>query len=273
MGFLDFLIGEAPTTKIKQADTMTPEQKRAINSLIGRLSGGIGDRRYEGDLSVDPSSTSAVSLAGLEERARVLSDPQFQSDLDKQATDTLMQLLQLDNTAQIDDYFTKNVQDPLVEQFTKDILPQIGRSFGGTNFFSGERARTDDQARQDLVTQLTRSRSDLAFRSRESDRNRALQALGLTTERDATQTNELLGIFGAGQEATGLEERNIDREFQKFLAESGLDDTQIMQLITAIGIPQFENIVKQSGGSSGILPSLLSAAGAAGGFGSLFGKK
>ena len=81
-----------------------------------------------------------------------------------------------DPAVNFDDFFQTNVQDPLLESFQEDVLPGISRSQGPTGFFSGDRLRQDEQAREDLLGQLVRSRSDLAFRTDQAQRDRQLAA-------------------------------------------------------------------------------------------------
>jgi hypothetical protein len=252
-----------PEIKKKTFSTMTEQQLGQLNAFIKSLT-NRGQRSFGGDVSVGQSDLQGLSLEALENRVRELSDPNFQSSLDQREQDLLLKMMDFEGqNLGIDEFFQTNVQDPLVEQFTEDILPQIGRNFGGANFFSGERARADDQARDDLLTSLTRSRSQLAFDADTRNRNLALQALGLSQDRDALIAQELATAFGAGSEATALEERNVSREFEQFLAESNLDDESMKLLLSAIGLPRIENVVSGGGGGSG-------AAGLASIFASIF---
>ena len=244
-------IFKGPSTEQFTLDTLTPEQQQALNDLIARLSGGE-PRRFGGDVRVDQSSLQQTSLAGLENRALELSDPRFQTDIARQEEDTLLKLLDFEQqNLGVNEFFNTSIRDPALESFRETVLPQIGRSFGGSNFFGSERQTADAQARDDLLKHLTRSRSDVTFRADQANRDRALQALGLSTDRGTAQTQELLGIAGAGAEATGLEERNVSREFQQFLAEAGLEDDQVKQLLAALSIPQLENVVVGQEGARG----------------------
>jgi len=246
-------------------DTLTPFQKEQLNALIAKLSGAT-PRTFGGDPNVAMSDLGQISLAGLENRALELSDPNFQTALNKQETDTLMQLLDFEGQqGNVNEFFNTNIRDPALESFQEEVLPSIGREFGGNNFFGSERRTADQRASEELIDSLTRSRADINFQERESSRNRALQALGLSTDRTRAQAEERFGIFGAGMEATALDERNISRQFEQFLAEAGLEDDQIKMLLASLAIPQFENIVVGGGSSDG-----AGAAGAAGAIASMF---
>ena len=267
MGALDFLFGTSPRIETQELDTLTPEQRRSLDQLMSQLSGGTGRgerRRFEGDVNVDPSDLSQLSLAGLEERSLMLSDPNRQNEIALASTDTLLKLLDFEGQqAGVDEFFNTNIRDPALESFREEVLPQIGRSFGGANFFSSERARADDTAREELLGSLTRSRADINFRSDQANRDRALQALGIAGGVDDIargDSKELLSLLQAGEGQTGLAERNVNREFQQFLAEAGLDDAQIQQLLQSIGTGAFENVVTALPGSEGFITQIVAAA-------------
>ena len=260
MGILDILFGEGPSVDTQTLDTLTPEQQAELNKLLQQLGSSSGPK-FEGDLNVEQSDLSQLSLAGLEERALALSDPNRKSELSTQATQSLLSLLDFESAdAGIEDFFRTNVRDPALEEFQRNILPAISRDFGGANFFSSERRETDQSAQGQLIESLSRSRSGLAFNARESDRNRALQALGLVPESENRDINQLLAILGAGETTTGLKERNVGREFDQFIAESGFDRDRISQLLAGINTQAFENVVTTSGGTAGLIPQLLVAA-------------
>ncbi len=259
MGFLDILFGEGPSTETLTLDTLTPEQQNALNILLGELGGARPG--FQGDVNVDQSDISQLSLTGLE---NMFSDPNRQSDLSAQATQSLMQLLNFENSdAGIEDFFQTNIRDPALEEFQKSILPAISRDFGGANFFSSERAETDRNAQGELIDSLTRARSGLAFDARESDRNRALEALGLVPQTENLELNRLLALFDVGESVTGLEERNVERQFDQFVSESGIDQDRISQLLAGINTQSFENVVISDPGTQGIARPLIAAAGTA----------
>jgi len=263
MGFFDFLFGEGPSTTTSVLDTLTPEQQAALNSLLRELGGSR--EGFGGDTSIDPSDLSQLSLSALEARALELGNPNRENELSQSAADTLLRFLDLDsNEAGIEDFFQTNIRDPALQEFQESILPAISRDFGGANFFSSERRTSDSDAQGDLIRSLTQARSGLAFNARESDRNRALQALGLAPSIDALgrgDTNELLALLQAGDSQTALGERNFEREFQQFLAEAGIDQNRIQQLLAGINTQAFENVVTSDPGSSGFIVDLIGAFG------------
>lgn len=266
MGFLDFLFGEGPSVETQTLPTLTPQQQSSLDDLLRQLSGGTergAPRRFEGDVNVEASELSQLSLAGLEERALALADPNRESEILGASTDTLLKLLDFEGQqAGVEDFFTTNIRDPALKSFRETVLPQIGREFGGANFFGSERQRADAEAREDLLTGLTRSRGDITFRAEQANRDRAIQALGLAPGVDAmgrADSDELLSLLQAGETQTGLEERNVQREFAQFLAEAGLDDAQIQQLLAGINTGALENVVTALPGTPGFLTEILAA--------------
>jgi len=266
MGVFDFLFGEGPSVDTQILDTLTPEQQQSLNQLLKELGGASPEFGQDGN--IESSDLQSLSLQGLEDRAIALSDPNRENELASSAAETLMKLLDFENQdVDVEDFFQSNIRDPALKDFQENILPGISRSFGGANFFSSERSLTDQNAQEEIISSLTRARSDITFQGRENNLNRALQALGLSGQVDALgrgDTQELLALFGAGQEETALGERNFSREFDRFLANQGVDATRRAQLLSAIGTPAFENVVTTNPGTSGFLPTALGAMGAGG---------
>jgi hypothetical protein len=266
MAFLDFLFGSKPSVETQTLSTLSPQQQNSLEALLNQLTTGSGageERRFSGDVNVAPSDLSQLSLAGLEERALALSDPNRESDIFNASTDTLLKLLDFEGQqAGVDEFFNTTVRDPALKSFEETVLPAIGRDFGGSNFFGSERQQADAEAREDLLTGLTRSRADISFRADQANRDRALSALGIAPGIDAVgrgDTNELLSLLQAGEGQTGLAERNVSREFQQFLAEAGLDDTQIQQLLQSLNVGAVENVVTALPGTEGFLTNILSS--------------
>ena len=258
MGILDFLFGEGPSVDTQVLDTLTPEQRQALNDLLRRLS--EDSPTFQGETSVEASDLSQLSLSALEDRARALGDPNREGALSAQASDTLFKLLNFEaSDAGIEDFFRTNIRDPALEEFQRNILPAISRDFGGANFFSSERQGADARAQKQLIQSLTQARSGLAFNAKASDRNRALQALGLAPGIASMDSNELLRLLQGGDSATALSERNVGRDFDRFLADSGIDQNRINSLLGALNTQSFENVVTTNQGTAGLIPQLLSA--------------
>ena len=86
--------------------------------------------------------------------------------------------------ANYEQYYNDVIRDPLLEQFSEEILPQISRQFAGNNFLSSERERSDATAQRGLTTALTRGRSESSLAFREQAR-----------QEETTRINDILGAI------------------------------------------------------------------------------
>lgn len=271
MGLFSGIFGSSPSTKTDPTTVLTPEQEAALKSIFGEIGlnapGGANNvSSFPGDLSVEGNFGELTSLEALEQAVLGKATGETQ----KLFTDSLNELISnKGNVTDFTDFFEKSVRDPALQSFEEKVLPAIGRDFGGADFFSSDRVKQDQFAREDLIDSLTGSRSELAFRSQESANDRLLAALGLAESGQNSRINQIAQLFGAQFQAeganVGLDERNVSREFGSFQADRDERNTRIRQLLAAIGLPAFENIVTTSGGSSGIFDSFISEFGGAAG--------
>lgn len=166
----------------------------------------------------------------------------FQSGETKESLAEFFQgLVPVGEPGQLEDFFRTNIREPALQGFEEDVLPRIGRSFGGANFFSGERAQADTRAREDLLEALTRSRSDLQFRDLESARARALQigqmALGGQETAQGQHLQALAEILGS---QTAIGQSQIGAQGQVAAAQAGASasrhNAQIQALMQFLGM-------------------------------------
>ncbi len=245
MGILDTLFGESPSTETFDLSTLTPEQQRLFReTLVPFLGRPISEA---GAAVPGMSALESTSLAGLEQLAKDLVSGQgAEGGLRRQATSAVGDILSQGPT-DFEDFFQTTVRDPALRDFEEDVLPRIGREFGGNQFFGTERISADEAAREDLLESLTRARSDLAFRTRESDTQSRLQAAGLSSQ--IGTSGDLISLLGAGALPRNIELQRLARE-----------DKRVAQLLEALGLQAKENVVVASGGTEGIAGDLLKLA-------------
>src|SRR5688572_30423497 len=120
MGFLDDLLtGSKPKLETASLSTISPEQRTALNALLESL--GRPATAYTGQQSAPLSGLEDMSLTALEQRSQQLAAPDPTLDA---AGSTLRGQMDVGaNTASSDDYFTQNVQNPMLRDFEKTILP------------------------------------------------------------------------------------------------------------------------------------------------------
>ncbi|MGH9856874.1 MAG: hypothetical protein ACRD4B_03420, partial [Acidobacteriota bacterium] len=265
MGFFDVikdqLIGTPNDFDLFPTTTLTPEQQRALRDLFGFFreegSGGFKPPEFQGGFDIAQNPTSSLSLQGLSALASGQGGPTggggegtTGTGLQAGAEQLLTTLMDFEGSRTgTEEFFQTNIQDPALKEFEETVLPSVGRSFGGANFFSSERREADALAREDLLDALTQSRSALEFQGAEAAKNRALEAAGISDqfartrigERDI-RLQELLGSFGAGQETREFERGTRDREFAEFSRQQEERARRIAQIMAAIGVPGIENI-------------------------------
>jgi hypothetical protein len=277
--FMDTLFGSDPELQVETRTTMTPEQQALMRVLIGQL-GGVGgggpatgwsggDRaslaRFaqgggvggmggpEGTLDIAGgnflSGMENTSLAALEERAMARAT----GGMEGAGNEALMELIQnRGGVGGFEDFFQSNVQDPALRDFTEKIKPAIGRSFGGSSFFSSERATQDKNASNELITSLTKARADLSLQDRNASAQRLLQAIGLGSQVDATNTDTLIKELGA------------------FGTERGARNERINQLLALLQMRGIENLGAGLPGTTGLAQSFVGGLGS--GIGAGLGK-
>lgn len=237
MGFLDsigdFLFGEEPSQEITQQSKLSPEQQRLLASIEPLLQGQIG-RAQSGESPA--TRLQETSLEGLEEVARnvLASDGNIQKGrrelggiLDREDTD-------------FDDFFKRNISDPLRQEF-EDVLDGSRKKFaGGGNVFSGEHAAAARDITDDFATNLARQRSATAVDFRRQDTADKLNALQLLPGVEGFEANLLSQTAGVGGNAANQE---------------------INQVLAALGLDTTENIVFNNPGSPGLIPSFFGGSG------------
>lgn len=246
------LSGKSPSASFKSLPSISPEQRSALKSLLQRL-GHFQPTQYGGDFTADLSGGEQTSLAALEERSMALSQP---SGNLQAGGDSLKKLLDFQGqTADTSDFFKSNVQDPLLDQFNREILPSISRNFGGNDFFSSERQNTEGLARQDLLKTLTSAKSSVALDAYNQSRNRALQAAGLLPQYEGVElarNQSLMDILKAQGLPREIEQSGLDKKYSEFTRQQ----TQIEELLKLLGLLSttgtIDNIGVGQGGSQGL---------------------
>lgn len=257
MGLLDSVFGSAPEAEVTQHSTLRPEQEQILKQLSGIFNKrGADATPFPGDLNVGLSGLEGVSLQALENRSEDLLAGE--SEVLNRGKGALVDLL-TSQPADIDDFFTTNVQEPILTAF-EDNLGTIGRRFS-KNFFGTGRKEQESRAFEDTFDALTKERSSAAFNERNRTLDRTLAATGLVPEIAGAETNELLKLLGAGGVPRGVETDNLLRQYQEFVRQQGQGDQQIAQMIATLGVPTLENIATVTGGSQGLLGGFLSGGG------------
>lgn len=233
----------------KGVPTLSPEQKKLANEvLLPLLTRAL-------QTSISPSALESTSLAGLEDFAMQLVGGGVAGAETAGTARGALEGILTQGPQDFEDFFQRTVQEPALESFERDIIPTIRERFA-PQFFGGERREAEARATEDLLTQLTRARSGLAFQTQQAGQQNLLSALGLAPSligaEQAPQAQLLTQLLGAG--ITGR---------QSIAAE---EQRRIQNALAFLGVPQIENIavgVPGRQGQTGILPAFAAGFGGA----------
>lgn len=259
-GIVDSVFGSEPSKSESQLPTLTPEQQQLLKDLVSRVSlDDVNNRSF----GLAPSQTELTSLAGLEQVANnIIPGQAAQQENIQSATGSGLDALETIFTQgpqDIDDFFTATVQDPLLEEFQEDILPNIQTRFAPA-FFGGERREAEARAREDLLDTLVRERARIGFEARESDQAKQLTAASIlpgfgqfaSTQESlapAAQTSLFSALLETGAQGAGIRGRQLDER-----------NRRLQQALGALGVPAFENVVTTTEGSPGAIGSAIGSA-------------
>ena len=327
---MGLFFGTKPKVTIDTKTTQTPEQQ-ALATLFSNLYTNKASTPFSfGDIEkFQPSAAQNMSLetlsklsdqvalsnSGFDQASQNIQNAPTATDLfgnkkirTESGSGKYLQDVFGESPTDFQDFFNTSVRDPSLRDFQETVLPGISRRQGLEGFTTSGRVQQDQFAQRELLDSLTRSRSDLAFRTGESAAGRRLaaaqslagvesgnldrtlqavladagiradlattdasqatnRALGLA-DIESTRLGSLADVLGvtstAANEAAGFNERQIERDIRLKLAEAGMDQAEIDQLLTFLQTQQIENIVKNKPGSSGLLGSLIQAGGQVG---------
>ena len=207
----DLIFGSDSEADISAHPTRTPEQMDTLNQLMALLSGELGGFNTNPELSGQGQDIQSMLNSLL---------PMFEG-----GGSTLQDLLS-GEAQNIDEVFTSTVQDPLLRNFRENVLPGIGRKYGG-NFFGSDRREADTRASEDLIQTLSSERSRFSFNANEAAQNRRLGALNAIPGMSAGATN--FAQFGDLQYTRGQDAQ--DRRMQIINALLGVTGQQTIENI------------------------------------------
>ena len=259
MGILDSIFGTQSSVQSMRQDTLTPEQSSALSALMARLGGGGGDgvTPYGGELTTQTSKLQNLSLAAMEQQAMNLVNPASESNQAAKAYQDVIGASPQD----IQDYFQKSVETPLLRDFQTKVLPSITARFRGTAGFGSDRMMQERLATNDLTTNLAGALSSAslqALRDQQANKLSAASGLaGIPGQRANVASTLLTG--GAVPQAT--EAANKAALYNEFVRQQGSKQTNIQNILAALGIRSFENVNVVKPGQPGLIQGLAGGVG------------
>jgi len=108
----------------------------------------------------------------------------------------------------LEDYYMKNIEEPLMERWKEDIMPTVGGEFEKRGLFMGSgRHEAELNSAETLMDTLGRSRSDIYSRMEDIGRGRQLEAVPLLSK----TLSDIMGI-GEKQVQYGDIPRQIEQQ-------------------------------------------------------------
>lgn len=244
------LIGSAPEQARWSPTTMTPEQQRALAKIVSQLSSeGVTGPEYEGELVAGLGNLEAMSLEALEQM--ILK----QATGEGAAADAETALSELIKSGgaptDFEDFYRTSVHDPLLQEFSESVLPELTRRFGSSGAFGSDRKLAEQQATERLVKTLAGTRGELAFKTQESAANRLLQAIGLAPQLEGADTANVLAMLEGAGLPRQIQQARLTSEYGEFQRQQEERSKRIAQLLAALGVKGVENIATGLGGQRG----------------------
>ena len=244
--------------------SMSPEQQEALRQILGRLSGpgravtpGQAFKPYGGRLTAPTSKLQNLSLSALEQMTMneatggTGSTRYYQNELDKIIKSG-------GSPVDINDFFTKQVQEPLLKSFSDEVIPRLQSTFSGSAAFGTDKRKQQELMTGNLMKTLAGSRSEMAYKSQNDALTRLMTALGLGANIKEGTVGNLTSTLAAGGVPQQTEQAGLTADYNEFLRGQNAGQGDIQQLMAALGMSSFTPVVNP--GSQGILGGVANAA-------------
>ncbi len=287
------LFGSAPS--VSNQPTTSPQQQATLNQLLsgiqaGTLAPGSQTAFYTGPTAAGPSNLQTTSLTGLENAASGLNSAPTgqQNTATSTALDAFTQALTAP-TPTIDPStasaaFQQGVAQPLLTDFNTQILPGIAGKYGAGagGAYSSDAMNARQQAGLNLDQTLAQQGSQYTLGAEEANQTAALTNQGnlakllsvapsttsLPSTTQGSTLENLISTLNAGAVPYNIAQTQDTANWQNYLAPLTQSNTSY-QLGTQASLSPTQQAVTQ-GGSTGLIPSLLSGFASSGGLQSLF---
>jgi len=162
-----------------------------------------------------------------------------------------------------EEYYQRAVQEPMLEEFERTIMPAVSKKYAPSGYWSSERVRSEERTRRDLLNALTRARSELAYKARESALERRLKAASLAPELIVLPGKALMSLLEAQALPRKVEQAKRTAAYQEWLRQQAGIDKRIKQMISALGLTPYETYAVAPTSRPGLLESMAPGLGTA----------
>lgn len=259
MGFLSSIFGSSPKSSVSSMPTLSPEQQALLKSMIsqGTEAGSAGMfetplyKAYGGPTVAGPSALESASLSALEEYSKGLLSGGSKPRQD--ALDAWGAGLQRTGTGAAE-YYKTNVENPVMRTLQEQVIPGLTKRFSGNAAFGSDRRLAEQQALTRVGEDLQRGQADYL----QGQNNQLAQLLGLTDMMSQGEMNDITTLLKAGALPRELEQARLSTAQEEYRLQEQSKQDYLKALLQLLGIQTTENVVQQTGGSSGLLGGLAS---------------
>lgn len=253
----DTILGTSPGVTTSQNPLLTPQQQAALGSVIGELmQGGTTStgayRPYQGQFTAPLSGLQSASLSALEQKTmNEVTGAPGSTTATMQALDALIK--SGGSPVNINDYFTKSVEEPMLYDFQNKVLPMLQSSFAGSSAFGSDKLKQQRLLTNDLTKNLTSSRANMAYQSQSDALNRMLTAAGIMPQLTNAFTTGQTAAMSAGAVPQQTQQAQLTAQYQDFLRGQTAAQNQVQQLMAALGMSTFQPSTAVTPGSKGLV--------------------
>lgn len=234
-GIGDFLFGEEPETRIESMPTMSPEQMALLNKLSTLLTGelGKGVTPYGGQITAE--------LSGLEQEGIERA-----GGFGGAGMDFLSNILGRSPEAE-EDYWRKAFVDPSMMMWEKKMVPQLMEKYSAMGAGdSGAARRALAEGASSLTTNLGSRLGEIMYKS-QFDK---MQIPGMGMDLIAK-------MMGAGAVGRGVEQAKGQEAYGKWQQAQPWANPWLQHLGIPMSVQPMQNMMYQTGGSQGLLGSMM----------------
>lgn len=273
MGFFgDLFTGSDASIEVESF--LTPEQQLAFKDMLAQAQQGQSATPWEftggwptfSEEAPGPNKAQQLSLAGMEKIAAGESTGMGGGIFDE-GREAISSILGRDPT-DFDDYFRKNIEDPLMEALNRPGSGGLSTlkkgQVGSGNLFGGAYQAGLQDLLQDTYDTMARERAGTALAYRDQDTQHQLAAMGLIPEiGGGGEANILSQLMMAGEIPRQAEmaqwqarlddfTRQVEEAWRRKMYASGLASTQTTATAGVPGRPgMLDSFFTNLGGSAG----------------------
>lgn len=260
------LFGKGSNSSTGTKPTLTPEQKKLLQDLIGQLSPQLGQPAtpYTGELTA-PLTGTEQAIQG-QVGSAVGGNAGTFDDL----TNWLFGVLNASPT-DFTDYFNKSVKDPLLQVFNEEILPGVSKRFAASDPYGTDAVKGVTKATSNLTGQLASGLASTALSADESAKNRGIQAAQLLGMLPGQEATSLQGLQELAQVPRGVEQAGLTAKYGEFNRQQDQKQQLLDTVLKALGLNTNETITKNTPAQPGLVQGFLSSDSGSAGIAKLLG--